>query len=701
MTTLLSLSHLKIEDVAPGCVAMVLDDPAKSANVLTSGLHRDLEAGLDFIDQLPALRGVVLTSAKPRIFVAGADLVNITRTLDWPDERIEEFCFHGQKLYNRFRERQYVSVAAIRGACVGGGWELALGCDFQIAADDPKTFFGLPEVKLGLVPGWAGTVRLPRLVGIEMALEMVTSGRNVSVAEALKLGLISSVAPADNLLPAALAQIEAAIASQSHLEKRNRDLQPLVLSSNEASRLETAFRARIQKQQGSIHPYAPTVVAEHMLASCTQPFAEGCRSEARAMTKVYGSPASYGLLNNYFLGEHNRKRPGCVQPAAAGELPQQLGVVGLGVMGRAILQAASPKSKASIGYDAAANSAQALRELASTKGLQIEVAEQLDELKECRLVIEAVIERAETKRAVLSEIAGLISPDAIIATNTSTIALAELDSAVPNPARFCGIHFCHPTLMQLVEIIRGNQTSEETVNAAVQWVRSLGKTPVVVRDAPGFVVNRVLSAFLEAALQLAVEGTSIQEIDRAVKEFGFQAGPFEMIDIIGLETTTLAGQSLLAAGVPQVSRLPALVKLIRAGRQGRKNGLGFYRYESESGEPLPDPAAEEVLDRYRQPAEQKLTSEELAARVMANALIAATAVLDQGTVCDPKDVDLCVIQGLSFPVHVGGILFWADRAGPASIAAPLKWAAGLHPDVDLPRSLSDWLAGKGPFYTTV
>ena len=706
MTTLLSLSHLRIEEAAPGCVVMVLDDPAKSANVLTSGLHRDLEAGLDFIDKIPALRGVVLTSAKPRIFVAGADLVNITLTLDWPDERIEEFCFHGQKLYNRFRERQYVSVAAIRGACVGGGWELALGCDFQIAADDPKTFFGLPEVKLGLVPGWAGTVRLPRLIGIELALDMVTSGRNVGFAEALKLGLITSVAPVDQLLPAALAQIEAALASQSHLEKRSRDLQPLVLSSSEASRLETAFRGRIQKQQGSIHPFAPTVVAEHMLGSCTQPFDEGCRSEARAMTKVYGSPSSYGLLNNYFLGEHNRKRPGCVQPAAtppaaAGELPQRLGVVGLGVMGRAILQAASPKSKASFGYDAAENSVQAMRELASTKGLQIQVVERLDQLKECQLVIEAVIERAETKRAVLSEIAGLISPDAIIATNTSTIALAELDSAVSNPARFCGIHFCHPTLMQLVEIIRGKQTSEETVNAAVQWVRALGKTPVVVHDAPGFVVNRVLSAFLEAALQLAVEGASIQEIDQAVKEFGFQAGPFEMMDIIGLETTTLAGQSLLAAGVAQVSRLPALVKLIRAGRQGRKNGLGFYRYESESGAPLPDPAAEQVLDRYRQPAEQKLSSEELAVRVMANALIAATAVLDQGTVCDPKDIDLCVIQGLSFPVHVGGILFWADRAGPASVAAALKWAAGLHPDIDLPRSLTDWQAGKGPFYTTV
>ncbi len=217
MSTLLSLPHLKLEQLTANCVAMVLDDPAKSANVLTTGLHRDLEAGLDFLDQVPELRGVVLTSAKPRIFVAGADLVNITRTLEWPDERIEQFCFHGQKLYNRFRERQYVSVAAIRGACVGGGWELALGCDYQIAANEPKTFFGLPEVKLGLVPGWAGTVRLPRLIGIEAALELITTGRNLSVEEALQLGLISAAVGVDDLVSSALAQIEQALAAQSHL----------------------------------------------------------------------------------------------------------------------------------------------------------------------------------------------------------------------------------------------------------------------------------------------------------------------------------------------------------------------------------------------------------------------------------------------------------------------------------------------------
>lgn len=700
MTMLLSLTHLKLEQVAPNIVAMILDDPAKSANVLTSGLHRDLEAGLDFLDGLPNLQGVILTSAKPRIFVAGADLVNITRTLDWPDERIEEFCYHGQRLYNRFRERQYVSVAAIRGACVGGGWELALGCDYQIAADEPKTFFSLPEVKLGLVPGWAGTVRLPRLIGIEPALELITSGRNMSVAEARQLGLLAAVVPAEELLTAAQQQIESALATQAQLEKRTRDLEPVELGAGEAQRLESEFLGRIAANK-AIHPFAPTVVAQHLLASCTLPFGEACESEARAMTKVYGSPASYGLLNNYFLGEHNRRRPGWIESGSAAEAPQRLGVVGLGVMGRAILQAAARKSTAAIGYDPTPAAAAAARELAAAGKLAIEVTDSLEQLASSQLVIEAVVERVEVKREVLAELSRLLPSAAILATNTSTISLGQLQSSVSHPERFCGIHFCHPTLMQLVEVIRSEQTAESTVNAAVQWVRGLGKTPVVVKDAPGFVVNRVLSAFLDAALQLAVEGHPIAEIDASIRAFGFQAGPFEMMDLIGLDTTALAGQSLIAAGVPQVSRLPALVKLIRQGRLGRKNGQGFYRYFTPEGPAEPDPAGEAVLAAYRTLSPLPPPHEVIAPRILAAALLAAVEVWQNGTVRDPRDLDLCVIQGLSFPVHEGGLLFWASRQGPEPLAEALGWAANLHPEAKPATKLLEWQTSGQPFYSSV
>lgn len=700
MTTLLSLTHLRLEQVATDVVAMVLDDPAKSANVLTSGLHRDLEAGLDFLDELPNLKGVILTSAKPKIFVAGADLVNITRTLDWPDERIEQFCFHGQRLYNRFRERQYVSVAAIRGACVGGGWELALGCDYQLAAADPKTFFGLPEVKLGLVPGWAGTVRLPRLIGIEPALDLITSGRNLSVAEANQLGLLAAVVPAEELLPAALRQIEQALANQAQLEKRLHDLEPLRLTAEEAQQLESLYLGRIAANP-AIHSYAPTVVAQHMLSSCTLPFGDACQSEARAMTKVYGSPASYGLLNNYFLGEHNRRRPGWIETTAVAETPQCLGVVGLGVMGRAILQAAARKSTATVGFDPTPAAAAAARELATSGNLSLVVAESIEELRSSQLVIEAVVERLETKQAVLKELCRLLPPDALLATNTSTIALRELLPAVTHPERFCGIHFCHPTLMQLVEVIRGEQTSEATVNAAAQWVRSLGKTPVVVKDSPGFVVNRILSALLDAALQLAVEGHSIVEIDEAIRAFGFQAGPFEMMDLIGLDTTALAGQSLLAAGVPQVSRLPALMKLIRQGRLGRKTGQGFYRYFTPGGPAEPDAAGEAVLAGYRTAASAPGPADSIAPRILAAALIAAVDVWQREIVRDPRDLDLCVIQGLSFPVHRGGLLFWAGQQGPRALGPALEWGASLHPEAALPARLLDWQASGQPFYSSV
>jgi 3-hydroxyacyl-CoA dehydrogenase len=250
-------------------------------------------------------------------------------------------------------------------------------------------------------------------------------------------------------------------------------------------------------------------------------------------------------------------------------------------------------------------------------------------------------------------------------------------------------------------VIRGEQTSEATVQTAVQWVRGLGKTPVVVKDAPGFVVNRVLSAFLDAALQLAVEGHAITEIDAAVRAFGFQAGPFEMMDLIGLDTTTLAGQSLIAAGVTQVSRLPALVKLIRQGRLGRKNGLGFYRYFTPDGPAEFDPAGEAVMAAYRTPGSSPGPTESIAPRIMAAALLAAVEVWQNETVRDPRDLDLCVIQGLSFPVHEGGLLFWASRQGPEALAYAINWAAALHPEAGPPPLLVAWQSSGQPFYSSV
>lgn len=697
MTIHLALKYLRVEALDAGIVQVILDDPEKSANVLTEGLQADLQECLDYLHGRKDLRGVILRSGKPRIFVAGADLVRIVKTLDWPAERIVEFCERGRRLYQRFREGPFVSVAAIQGACLGGGWELALGCDYQICVDDPKTFLGLPEVKLGLVPGWAGTVRVPRLAGLEAALDWVTSGRNVTVGEAHRLGLLQAIVPADQLIPVACAQIAEAWAHRSHLAKRLTDLCEIEIAASERADLQERWRRRIESQT-DIHPFAATAVADHMIRSCDWEFEKACCSEAETMTRVYGSPSSYGLLNQFFLNEHNRKHPGRIDVKPAVRTFDRIGIVGLGLMGQAIARACLKRAARVSGFDLSPAAAAGAQQKISDS--RFERVDDFAAFHDCDLLIEAVSERAEVKLEVLHSLSRVASPQAAIATNTSTICLSRLADAVSHPTRFCGIHFCHPTLMNLVELVSGKTSDPSLVSDLVHWARGLGKTPLVVQDAPGFVVNRLLSALIEAAIQLACDGNRIDEIDQALRAFGFQGGPFEMIDLIGLETTALAGRSLLEAGVPQVSRNPILLKLIHSGRLGRNTGCGFYDYPDPDSPEKGNPTGDPFFDPYRPNDPKRLPPAELTHRLLAAMLLSACEILSAGTVDDPRDIDLAALLGLSFPAHVGGLFFWAQRTGSSALQASLEWNRSRFLTESLPESYRAWLGGV-PFYSTV
>ena len=691
----LQLRHLRVELFRRDIAIVILDDPDKSANVLTVGLQDDLERCLDFLQSRTELTGVILTSAKPKIFVAGADLNGIVQTLDWPDERIMEFCFRGQRLYNRFREGNFVSVAAIRGACVGGGMELALACDFRVGTADSMTFYGMPEVKLGLIPGWAGTVRLPRTIGLEAALDLVCSGRTVSNQEALALNLIQTNTAVENILAAAVAIADMSVASNDFLANRVKDQNPVTPLPTSPDDLEAVWLKRILANS-EIPPVAPSQVAKHMIRSAGWSFTDACDSEARTMAEVYGSPASRGLLNNFFLAEHNRKRPGFVDLKTPATKIETVGLVGLGVMGQAILNQCKGKAVQLIGWDSSADATRIATQHAESDA-NVWIAIEMDELSKCSLVIEAVVERLDVKLELLCSISKLVAIDSIIATNTSTIPLRKLSGVIENPSRFCGVHFCHPTLMNLVEVVRGESTTDATVSSAVQWIRQLGKSTVVVRDAPGFVVNRILAALLDSAMRLYVAGHSIAEIDLVLRKFGFMGGPFEMIDLIGIDTTTLAGQSLLTSSISQVSRLPLLPRLLRSGRLGRKNLSGFYRYDEPTGPAIIDPAVDEILAVYRELPGESLGPKAIENRILAAMLIAASAVLEEGTAADPRDIDICTIQGLSFPAYKGGLLFWADEQQPDSLASAIHWNCQAHPEIELSKPIRDWVAGTGRF----
>ncbi len=681
---------VRVDYPGTGVAVLVMDTAGKSANVLSRDFQLALSAAMDEVASRAGIESLILTSGKPRIFVAGADLTAIVDHLDWADEAIMEFCHFGRRLYQRLQEGNWTSVAAIQGACLGGGLELALGCDYRIAVDDSRPSFGLPETKLGLIPGWAATVRLPRLMDLDRAIGLITAGRLFPPREALELGLVDELAAGEDLLAAAIRLAADPDKRQARIDRRRQILGPALTPVPDPEELVREWRERVRTLP-SVWPFAADVLAGHMIRSAELDFEAACRSEARAMAVVWGSPPSHGLINHFFLGEHNRRNPGIETGPAKPRAIQSLAIVGCGVMGQAIARLAAAKRLAVKLFDEKpATAARAAESLAGA----VTVAAELSDLAGCDLVIECVPEELALKREVLAALSHSLPENALIATNTSTLPVAELAGHVIAPERFCGIHFCHPGLLELVEIVPGARTSAECLATAVAWIRSLGKTPVGVIDQPGFVVNRLLPGIVDTALDLFAEGNEIGPIDAAMRSLGMAGGPFEMMDEIGIDTLLKGGRELARRGIPSGNSSPVLPRLVRHGRLGRKTGRGFYRWAGASM-PEQDQECVQLLADCVGPG--RISSpEEIQERILVAVLERATALLDAGTVHDQRDIDLCLIRGLGFPAQLGGILFWADQQGPVRIRELLT---AHFPDEDSwPSTLVRWLDADLFFY---
>lgn len=635
-----------------GDIALVtLDMPGSAANILSDGMLTELQNCLDKLHGLSDLKGLILISAKPKIFVAGANLKEINAALDWPDEKIIAFANRGRKIYQAFGQFDFPSVAAIHGACVGGGLELALGCNRRIATSDRRSIVGLPETNLGLIPGWAGTVRVPRLAGLQKGLELIVNGKNVSSTDALALGIIDQVVDSqEDLIPASLKLLESELASGNFRHHSSTD--PISISQKE---LESASNSI------SAPGFAQQVVKKHILSSCSLPFEAACDSEAKAFAETWGSEESRGLLNNFFLGEHNRKSPGWVDLSIETNPIKLIGVVGAGLMGSGIAASCLKAGKRVKILDNDGEVAQSVESSLGGTDAGIQKIDSYADFSDCDLVIESVVESLSTKREILQQLESHCSSNTILASNTSSIPITELSDGLAHPERMCGIHFCHPQLMKVVEIIRGEDTSESTIATAVSLVRELRKTPIAIKDGPGFVVNRILSAMLNEAIGQLSTGNSIQEIDAAMREFGFSAGPFEIIDIIGADTCLKAGQIMGNRGVSCVSDSPIVPRMVKRGRLGRKTLAGFYRYESADSPPQPDPEVDRILEGYC--SSETSDGRPISTTILVAMYLEAQRILDEQLVADERDIDLCLIHGLSFPAAKGGLLFWAQRIG--------------------------------------
>jgi 3-hydroxyacyl-CoA dehydrogenase/enoyl-CoA hydratase/carnithine racemase len=697
---------LSVEHGEDGFVTLAFAVPDHRQNVLTPGVLADLAAALDDLEARPPRyrpRGLVICSARPGSFFAGADVARIDEVRSLPEAEIARLCDAGRALFARLSRLACPSVAVIDGVCLGGGLELALACDLRVATDAEHTLLGFPEVKLGLLPGWGGTVRLTRLIGPGPAVELIAAGESVGGAAAARMGLVDACVPAEQAIESAHRLIDAHGPSGFVAARRRRQASAVELNPLEREFLEATSAAVILGRTGGHYPAPPAILRAILTGAAIDADAAGA-IESAAFAKLARTPVAGQLLRVFRSGERNRRDPGigsgdAAEPSAAAPLVAPA-VIGAGIMGAGIaaahlragcsatlidvsadaLAAAVPGLLDEAAWDRATKRTDPARALALAGRLR--TATQLAAVAGADIVIESVTERTDVKQQVLADIERLVGPAAIIATNTSTNPIARLAAGLADPARFCGMHFFNPVRrMTLVEVVRGPATSDATVAAVVAHAKRLGKCPVVVRDSPGFLVNRVLMPYLHEAVEMAREGVECARIDRVARGFGMPMGPIELYDMIGLDTAFYAGLVLSAAFGDRIEASPVIPALVKSGRLGRKSGCGFYRYAAAASKPRmlgPDAGAAELIRRYALPT-REANDRTIADRLLLPMLLEAVRALDEGLVRDGRDIDLAVIHALGFPAFRGGLLAWADTLGPAEVVKRLTPLADLGP----------------------
>lgn len=699
----------------PDIAVLTFDAPGKGANIFSQPVLAELETQLDALAGRKDLAGLVFRSAKPGIFIAGADLREFAAAKNPTHEQTVAVAARGRELFMRLAKTPFVTVAAIDGVCVGGGAELAIWCDRRVMSTSPKSQFGFPEVKLGMFPGWGGTVRAPRIVGLGNAVELVTGGESIDGRTALQMGLANDLVASERIDEAAIAMVRAEQKTKQYLADRERWSKPLEIDETELGFLGATASAYIQQQTKGHYP-APLAALEVLLGSAGLDADAAGQAEADAFANLFGTPINRALINVFFLTDRNKKDAGIEN---AGVKPREIksaGVFGAGIMGSgisaAVVKREVPLTITDAAAPALAGGVQKILEEVSynkqTKGADpqrmlkfapLVNATTVDaEFARCDLVIEAVIENPKIKAELYARIEPLLADDAILASNTSAISIGRLAEKLKHPERFCGIHFFNPVRkMPLVEVIRGPKTSDATIATAVAFAKSIGKSPIVVNDGPGFLVNRLLLPYMNEALELILDGVEIKAIDGAARSFGMPMGPITLYDVVGLDTAYYAGQVMHEAFPDRIVESPLLGAMVKAGRLGQKTGVGFFAYKDKQGRGSPDPKLAEVVKPLVR-KQEKLSEEKIIERLFLPMVLEATRILAEHKVRDPRDVDLGLIFGIGFPPFKGGLLFWADTLGAAKIVEMLKPYESLGPRYQPTPMLLEMAKEKRSFY---
>ncbi|MCI0598999.1 MAG: fatty acid oxidation complex subunit alpha FadB [Beijerinckiaceae bacterium] len=688
---------IKLDAQDGGIAELRFERDGEAVNKLDALAFDELRRALDAIKAAQAIRGVLITSAKDN-FIVGADIFEFTGVFKRPEKDIEAFVGGNSDIITALSDLPVPTVAAINGLALGGGLEAALAADYRVMSGAAK--IGVPEIHLGLFPGYGGTVRLPRLIGLAASAEWIIFGAQHSAEQALHAGAADAVATPEELRLASLAMLKMAIAGEADWQGRRRRMnQSLGLAREEAAALLADARAQAARAQ----PHLP---AAHFAVELLEKASGLDRNAALALevetfAKVAKTQAATSLVT-IFVNEQAVKKA-IRRYAKNAPIVAKAAVAGAGTMGGGIAYQSASRgvpivikdisaaaldlgmSEARKLIDKAVEAGRLTQEKADTVIGSITPTLTYEGFENADVVIEAVAENIAVKQRVLREIEKFASPNAILASNTSSLRIGDLAQTLRRPENFIGMHFFNPVpKMPLVEVVRGPKTSARAIAAVAGYAAAMSKTPIVVEDCPGFAVNRTLTPYLIAFLRLVRDGIDFQEIDRAMEAFGWPMGPATLIDVIGMDISHHVVKIVSAGFAPrmEVPFETALEILLGAGRLGQKNGRGFYKYASDTkGRPRKeiDPETVRLLAAGQPNGKTSIGEEEIVLRMMLPMILEAARCVEDGIAASPGDVDMCLILGLGFPRYLGGALKYADYLGLKTVVQRADGLAGLGP----------------------
>ncbi len=693
---------MQLQIRSDGVGVILIDVPGESQNTLKAEFRTTFDTIRAEIESkdLPA---VVIASAKEGSFIAGAD-IKLLETLKSADEG-ERRSREGQEAFDTLEAWKRPVVAAIHGACLGGGLELALACHARVASDDPKTKLGLPEVQLGLLPGAGGTQRLPALIGLEKALDLLLTGKQVNAKRARSMGLVDEVVPAAILIDVAakraLDLIDVKQKRHGLVERiaefaEPKALRELALSGNPAGRKIVFDQAEktLREKAGEHYP-APYRILEVVRVGLEKGRAAGLALEAKRFGELIDTDVSRRLIGIFFATTAMKKENGTDHPEIEPRKVQKIAVLGAGIMGHGIALVTAEKADIDVRL-------RDVREEAVARGLA-ELRRPLDQKVEKKrlsarerdrilarisgttdysgfagadVVIEAVFEDLALKHRVVKEVEAVTKDTTILASNTSSIPITRIAEASSRPDRLIGMHYFSPVhKMPLLEVIRTKDTSDETVATCVDLGRRQGKTVIVVNDGVGFYTSRILGPYMNEASWMLADGIPIEDIDEAARQFGFPVGPITLLDEVGVDTAEKVSHIIHAAFGDRVAPPPGLEKLVADGRTGRKGKKGFYTYGTKKK--LVDPEVYRVLG-IEPKGRGKVPLAELGERLGLQMVSEAIRCLAEGVLRSPRDGDIGAIFGLGFPPFLGGPFRYADGLGPSELLRRMERCADQH-----------------------